>query len=80
MKQVTSSITHTIIKKYEHSHHKVRISFLNLSFCCTNELWQLFQEIGHTSYKVNLQWLVESMFVGRPVEESDFAFNFDENR
>lgn len=82
MKQATSSVTHLIAKKLEISHHKARLNeVFSLFECVINvKFLQLFQEIGHSPYKVNLQWLVESMFVGRPIEESDFACNFEENR
>ena len=36
--------------------------------------------LGLSPYKVSLQWMVESMFMGQPVPESDFPLQTEETR
>ena len=40
------------------------------------EHFQIVHEMKLTPYKVNFEWIVQSMLMGRPVPEEDFHFSF----
>jgi len=41
---------------------------------------RMMTSLNLSPYKVSLQWVVESMFMGQPVPESDFPFLADDGR
>lgn len=44
-----------------------------------DEHFQLLTQLQLAPYKVTLQWIVESMLMGRPVPEEDFVFHYQPN-